>query len=101
MVLEQWIVQGGVAADVRVFEAISRETAGEQPRYGALDAVVLVPVDELVPNPEQGAVAGAICVAGAVEEDNIFAPTSLADDLAVHPGPLLGVAVVVTLGLSA
>src|SRR5215216_5344846 len=83
MVLEQWIVQGGVAADVRVFEAISRETAGEQPRYGALDAVVLVPVNELVPDPEQGAVAGALCVARPVEEDDVVAPAGLVYGLAV------------------
>src|SRR5215211_688696 len=101
MVLEQWIVQGGVAADVRVFEAISRETAGEQPRYGALDAVVLVPVDELVPDPEQGAVAGALGVTGTVEEDDVVAPAGLVDGLAVHPGPLLGVAVVVGLRVGA
>src|SRR5215211_6059173 len=101
MVLEQWIVQGGVAADVRVFEAISRETAGEQPRYGALDAVVLVPVDELVPDPEQGAVAGALGVTGTVEEDDVVAPAGLVDGLTVHPGPLLGVAVVVGLRVGA
>src|SRR5215207_2645203 len=101
MVLEQWIVQGSVPADIRVFEAISRETAGEQPRYGALDTVVLVPVDELVPDPEQGAVAGALCVARPVEEDDVVAPASLVYGLSVDPGPLLGVAVVVAPGVSA
>jgi hypothetical protein len=31
-----------------VFEAVAREPAGEQTRDGALDAVVLVPVDLMV-----------------------------------------------------
>ena len=48
MVLEQWIVQGGVAADIRVFEAVAREPTGEQTRNGALDAIVLIPVDLMV-----------------------------------------------------
>src|ERR671911_2622178 len=42
MVLEQGIVYGRVAPNIRVLEAVSREPAGEQPRDGALDAVVLV-----------------------------------------------------------
>src|SRR5215211_980276 len=97
MVLEHGIVYGGVAADVRMFEAVAREPAGEQARHGALDAVVFVPVDELVPGPEQRAVAGALRVAGAVEEDDVLAPAGLVYSLTVHPSPLLGVAVVVGL----
>ena len=50
MILEQGVVYGGVTADIRVLEAIARETAGEQARDGALDAVVLVPVNHLVSN---------------------------------------------------
>ena len=60
MVPEQGIVYGGVAADVRVFQAVTRETTGQEARDGALYAVVLVPVNELVPDPEQGAVAGTL-----------------------------------------
>src|SRR5215208_2907475 len=60
-----------------------------------------VPVDQLIPDPEQGAGAGPLCVAGAVEEDDIVAPAGLADGLAVHPGTLLGVAVVVAPGVHA
>src|SRR5215208_6971753 len=50
MILEQSVVYGGVAADVRVFEAIAGEPAREQARDGALYAVVLVPIDLLVSN---------------------------------------------------
>src|SRR5215210_4777594 len=70
MVLKHGIVYGGVAADVRMFEAVAREPAGEQARHGALDAVVLV-------------------------------PAGLDDGFTVHPGPLLGVAVVVGLRVGA
>ena len=48
MVLEQGIVYGRVASDIRMLEAVSREPAGEQPRNGALDAVVLVPINLMV-----------------------------------------------------
>ena len=90
-----------VAADVRVFQAVARETAGQEARDGALYAVVFVPVDELVPDPEQGAVAGTLYVAGAVEEDDVVFPARLADSLAVYSGPFLGVAVVVGLRVGA
>src|SRR5215218_4002847 len=95
------MVYGGVAADVGVFEAVAGEPAREQARYGRLDAVVLVPVNELVPEPEQCAVARALRVSGAVEEDYVVLPARLADGLAVYLGPLLGVAVVVALRVRA
>jgi hypothetical protein len=47
-VLEQRVVYGGVAADVRVLEAVVREAAREQARHGARHAVVLVPAHYLV-----------------------------------------------------
>jgi hypothetical protein len=50
MVLEQGSVYDRVAADVRVFEAAAREPAGEQAGDGALDAVVLIPINLLVSN---------------------------------------------------
>ena len=58
---------------------------------------MLVPVDELITKPEQGAVTGAPCITGAVEEDDVLSSSRLPDRLAVGLGPLLGVAIVVTL----
>src|SRR5215217_4280305 len=101
MIPEQGIVYGGVAADIRVLQAVTREATRQQARDGALYAVVLVPVDELVTNPEQGAVAGTLYVAGSVEEDYVVAPARLANSFAVHPGPFLGVAVVIRLRVGA
>src|SRR5918994_5555982 len=39
MVLEQGIIYGGAAADVRVLQAVNRETTGHEARDGALFAV--------------------------------------------------------------
>src|SRR3712207_9345362 len=61
---------------------------------GTLYAVMLIPVNELVTKPEQRALAGAPCVTGAVEEDNVFSSPRLPDRLAVDLSPLLSVAVV-------
>jgi hypothetical protein len=77
MVPEQEIVYGGVATDVRVFQAVTRETTGQEACDGALYAVVFVPVNELVADPEQGAVAWTSYVAGAVEEHDIVFPARL------------------------
>src|SRR5918994_751416 len=101
MVLEQGIIYGGVAADVRVLQAVTRETTGQEARDGALYAVVLIPVHELIPDPEQGAVARTLYVAGAVEEYDVVFPARFANSLAVYPGPFLGVAVVVRLRVGA
>ena len=77
MIFEEKFVYGSVATDVGVLQAIAREPAGEQSRDGALDAIVLIPVDELVSDPEQGAVTGTLCVARAVEVDDVLVtPTS-------------------------
>src|SRR5215203_3315767 len=95
MVPEQEVVYGGVAANVRVLQAVAREPTRQEARDGALYAVLLAPVHQLVSDPEQGAVAGTLYVARAVEEHDVVFPARLADSLAVYPGPLLGVAVVV------
>src|SRR5215203_1047900 len=95
MVPEQEVVYGGVAANVRVLQAVAREPTRQEARDGALYAVLLAPVHQLVSDPEQGAVAGTLYVARAVEEHDVVFAARLADSLAVYPGPLLGVAVVV------
>ena len=48
MVLEQGIVYGRVASDVRMLQAVAGETARQQARDGALYAVMLVPIDLMV-----------------------------------------------------
>ena len=48
MILQQEVVYGRVAADVRVLEGVAGETAREQSCDGALYAVVLVPGDLMV-----------------------------------------------------
>src|SRR5215217_5697006 len=97
MVPEQEVVYGGVAANVRVLQAVAREPTRQEARDGALYAVLLAPVHQLVPDPEQGAVAGTLYVARAVEEHDVVFPARLADGFAVYSGPFLGVAVVVRL----
>src|SRR5215213_5165936 len=101
MVPERGIIYGGVATDIRVLQAVTRETTGQEARDGALYAIVLVPVNELVADPEQGAVAGTLYVAGAVEEHDVVFPARLANSLAVYSGPFFGVAVVVGLRIGA
>src|SRR5215218_2193740 len=62
---------------------------------------MLIPVNKLITKPEQRAVTGAPCIAGAVEEDDVFSSPRLPDGLAVELGPLLGVAVMVALRVCA
>ena len=45
MIFEQRMIQGGIAADVRMFEAVAREPARDQTSDGALDTVVFIPVN--------------------------------------------------------
>src|SRR5918992_119517 len=62
---------------------------------------MFIPINELITKPEQCALAGAKCVTGAVEEDDILSSPRLPDGLAVELGPLLGVAVMVALRVCA
>src|SRR5829696_7135794 len=62
---------------------------------------MLIPVNKLITKPEQRAVTGAPCIAGAVEEDDILSSPRLPDGLAVELGPLLGVEVMIALRVRA
>jgi hypothetical protein len=97
MILQEDVVYGGVAADIRVLEGVAGKPAREQAGDSTLDAVMFIPVNELITKPEQRAVTGAPCITGAVEEDDVLSSSRLPDRLAVGLGPLLGVAIVVTL----
>src|SRR5918998_377798 len=101
MVLQQGVAYGRVAADVRVLQAVAGKPARQKACDGTLYAIMFVPVYKLVTKPEEGALSGAPRVSGTVEEDDVVLTAGLPDRLAVHLGPLLGVAVVVALRVRA
>jgi hypothetical protein len=101
MILKEDVVYGGVAADIRVLEGVAGKPAREQAGDSTLDAVMFIPVNELITKPEQRAVTGAPCITGAVEEDDVLSSPRFLDGLAVKLGPFLGVAVMVALRVCA
>src|SRR5690606_7687845 len=65
-----------VPPDVAVLQAVAGESRTEQTGERAAQAVVLVPRDGLVTQPEEPRVAWAACVAGTEERDEVLGPPS-------------------------